>query len=523
VQGQGVSASHGDKEAYAGEDDDEPGQTVFCELVDGELPSIGSKDHALGECKRCAFFSKGRCRNGKDCSHCHFPHDERRRRNRRSKVKASAAQVEDGADYEGDSEDDVNVRTEAPAAKLDAVSFSTPVSMPVQTCRQGFDSMLVFGSVTPEMEKEASCVAVSSSLKVTDENDEKEEDADVPAEAFSSLLNETEESPKVAPAKAESVDSGVQLVTLDNEVLQFEEMEALEAEAARLEAEALEAEAARLEAEALAAESEAQRLLEEAIAAEKDSSKTPESGLTGNECISGTIAAFSSYYQDHVLPSCGQAYWASLHASFITAAGTPASDPTHDPTHEKKPSMAREAETTASSGDCTSDAGGHDFSSSCSDPDQKSSSDSDVTSVCGLPEELCAQRPERRHRQIHKEASGASRPSRRSPLWPSRSPADFPTTKTVSPSEAEPKKERTSWASMARARRLATAEDPEVAVVRQARGILNKLTDTNFETLYTQLWNVAFARPHSWRQLSWRSSKRQQHNMAFSLCMWSSA
>jgi len=64
---------------------------------------------------------------------------------------------------------------------------------------------------------------------------------------------------------------------------------------------------------------------------------------------------------------------------------------------------------------------------------------------------------------------------------------DSPIAKTTSPSPGDTKKDKTSWASQARARRIAAAEDPEVAVVRQARGILNKLTDTNFETLYTQL------------------------------------
>jgi hypothetical protein len=54
-------------------------------------------------------------------------------------------------------------------------------------------------------------------------------------------------------------------------------------------------------------------------------------------------------------------------------------------------------------------------------------------------------------------------------------------------SEDELRKEKVSWSSLARARRQAAANDPDLAVVRQARGILNKLTDTNFETLYTQL------------------------------------
>jgi len=42
------------------------------------LPSLGSAAHATGECKRCNFFPKGRCSNGKNCQFCHFPHDKRK-------------------------------------------------------------------------------------------------------------------------------------------------------------------------------------------------------------------------------------------------------------------------------------------------------------------------------------------------------------------------------------------------------------------------------------------------------------
>jgi len=54
-------------------------QALTLETFEGELPSVGSEGHFDGSCKRCAFFPKGRCQNGKDCSHCHFPHEARSR------------------------------------------------------------------------------------------------------------------------------------------------------------------------------------------------------------------------------------------------------------------------------------------------------------------------------------------------------------------------------------------------------------------------------------------------------------
>lgn len=47
------------------------------------LPSIGSAGHEQGLCKRCAFFPKGRCKNGADCTHCHMEHPKQVRHRRR--------------------------------------------------------------------------------------------------------------------------------------------------------------------------------------------------------------------------------------------------------------------------------------------------------------------------------------------------------------------------------------------------------------------------------------------------------
>jgi hypothetical protein len=43
-----------------------------------DLPSLGSVDHAAGNCKRCNFFAKGRCQNGSNCTFCHLAHDKRK-------------------------------------------------------------------------------------------------------------------------------------------------------------------------------------------------------------------------------------------------------------------------------------------------------------------------------------------------------------------------------------------------------------------------------------------------------------
>lgn len=420
------------QEAEVGEDDDEPDQTALCELVVGELPSIGSKDHAIGECKRCAFFFKGRCRNGKECSHCHLPHDQvRRKRNRRKSNSTSlrTGDNEDNEDYEGDLDDDIedDVSIQLPATKAQLALVGTPVSMPAQTSSNGFDRMLVFGTVTPELQPQLSCAVASSALKIAEED--VEEDVKAPAVAFSSLWNVVENPSTSTPDETES-DAEVS----DAEASALEEM-----------VKRAEEEAARLEEEAVVAEGEARRLLEEAAAAEKV--QTPGRDNMSND-------------------------------------------------------SKKEAETTASSEGNSSDAAatGHDSMSSCSAKADQASSDSDFGSDQDINQqgsnpkspELCPQRPERRHRQTHKQISDIARSSsKRSPLWPSCLPtagpvADSPMAKAVLPCQGEAKKAKTSWAALARARRQAAAEDPDVAVVRQARAILNKLTDANFETLYKQ-------------------------------------
>lgn len=483
VQEQIVSKFYDDEELDSSEDDYEPGQIVCGEVVASELPSVGSKDHAIGECKRCAFFFKGRCRNGKECSHCHLPHEEPRRKRNRRKMKASAGPVEDNDEYEGDLDDDT--ATEPPVFKAHRALAGTPVHLPAGADCQGFDNMLVFGSVTPEMQPlqnskvvqpQMHCAAASFPQKVNEEHSDHDDEAGTATTvAFASLWNSAKK-PAQAGASTEEMEA-----------------EAAQQEEASLLAE-MEAEAVRLEEEALVAEKEARRLVEEAAAAEVCTRKR-----------ASPVASFHVYYQDNILPACSDVYWTSLYASFSQAASTSIVERAEEvaPAKQKQSLQAEEGETTASSEENNSDASGtgHDFSSNCSDKADQTSSDSDVPSPLGgkrtatLSENLSSQSHERKPRQTHKQVSDAVRSSKRSPLWPNcvptAGPSDSPNTKAVLPPEGEPKKEascaaqvskKTSWAARPRA-----AENPEFAVVRKARGILNKLTESNLETMYNQL------------------------------------
>jgi len=67
-----------------------------------DLPSVGSTLHAAGECRRCNFFPKGRCQNGRDCPFCHFPH-EKRKPSRQEKRERQAAWLQQQQAKEGGS------------------------------------------------------------------------------------------------------------------------------------------------------------------------------------------------------------------------------------------------------------------------------------------------------------------------------------------------------------------------------------------------------------------------------------
>jgi hypothetical protein len=78
------------------------------------LPSIGSAQHASGECRRCNFFAKGRCRNGLDCSFCHLPHDRRKLSRQEKREQQATRQALRDAGLEAGSDSDSEADSTAP-------------------------------------------------------------------------------------------------------------------------------------------------------------------------------------------------------------------------------------------------------------------------------------------------------------------------------------------------------------------------------------------------------------------------
>jgi len=77
-------------------DQDAPESNIGSEA--GDFPSVGSASHETGGCKRCNFFAKGRCQNGRDCQFCHLPHEKKKlsRQEKRERREAWLAQQETG-------------------------------------------------------------------------------------------------------------------------------------------------------------------------------------------------------------------------------------------------------------------------------------------------------------------------------------------------------------------------------------------------------------------------------------------
>jgi hypothetical protein len=63
-----------------------------------ELPTVGSAQHRLGECKPCAFFWKpAGCSNGVDCVYCHLCDAHEKKRRQKEKKALIKAQIQSSA------------------------------------------------------------------------------------------------------------------------------------------------------------------------------------------------------------------------------------------------------------------------------------------------------------------------------------------------------------------------------------------------------------------------------------------
>jgi len=423
------------------EDDHEPHhvKTPFeqLDLAEGELPSIGSNLHATGECKRCAFFSKGRCQNGKECSHCHFPHDERRRRKNRRGKAGNSDDIENVAAQANLSAAEKGMTTRANVqsfpSSLPPKTATGSVSLPTQSQGHHFDSTIVFGTITPETQ-----LAVRTGFFVQEEESGHISESDEEAPAFSSIFGKTDEASTSSTGHFSDQGSKAQVVLDEDEEkisvkakgfskVADEEIKCTPTKAfispgtpsikspdlVLLEKQMIEAEeeAARLEADAISAEQELERTANGShLTAEEDDSKL------------ATVAEL-------------------------------------DTTTDSEEGSRDSAELLSSESD-----GGNTSTHNTS-----SSSREKVS-----PKE---QGPPKQGRRLH------------SPMWPSRAPVEeieespSSSDEVAKESQAPPK----SWASQHKRSRENGPEDGVGAVKRRARGLLNKLTETNFDTVYQQL------------------------------------
>jgi len=192
---------------------------VTRETFEGELPSIGSEAHFDGSCKRCAFFSKGRCTNGKDCTHCHFAHEARPRLRKRcggEKVRARRSEQTEMASIQSEStqkEDAGLLRSLAEQAAvtsmINAMSDSdsdddTPVAEKVSSEDLGADAIMKFNNALQDVAKAHSIGAMEHTAKDLDLMHDR---GDVDTTASVSCLSELSDDEKGAPS--ETSDSEV--------------------------------------------------------------------------------------------------------------------------------------------------------------------------------------------------------------------------------------------------------------------------------------------------------------------------
>merc|ERR1719421_2156951 len=97
-----------------------------------QLPSVGSAQHATGECKPCLFFPKGSCTNGETCNFCHFKHETRRNKKKSEKEGAESVRKIVGADggKSNDVEESAKPTAEAGDERDDAEPEAAPAPQP---------------------------------------------------------------------------------------------------------------------------------------------------------------------------------------------------------------------------------------------------------------------------------------------------------------------------------------------------------------------------------------------------------
>lgn len=135
-------------------------------LDPSELPSVGSAGHFDGSCKRCAFFPKGRCKNGKDCTHCHYEHLPRSRLRKRDPTRPRLPSKMDHEESVKSIPDEPTSDTESPLS--DDPALSEP------ELADGFPSEAVeeatpAAEATPEEAVEVDTAATSSAAVSDDD------------------------------------------------------------------------------------------------------------------------------------------------------------------------------------------------------------------------------------------------------------------------------------------------------------------------------------------------------------------
>lgn len=91
-------------------------------LLQSDLPSAGSINHAAGTCSPCSFFRRGTCLYGQNCMYCHCEHEKQRRQGKKMRAAQKRRQAQlKGLSQEGSSRDDGSdgeLATEEEDAKL---------------------------------------------------------------------------------------------------------------------------------------------------------------------------------------------------------------------------------------------------------------------------------------------------------------------------------------------------------------------------------------------------------------------